>query len=117
MLLSHEEIINDIFKALIGVVVGFALFWTTSHPKSPIHRKLPQKKIKNISICPNIQITYKNTVFHLHHWMNMSTIYFATVISNRRVADYAFYHGFMVGSILQGFVFPDRLRIKTSKVS
>lgn len=43
---------KDALGTLVGGVLGFSLFWITSHHKSPVKRKLPLKNIKVFTICP-----------------------------------------------------------------
>src|SRR6476469_7540680 len=71
----EDDFLNDIANVALGLAAGFAVFWLASHEKSPLKAKLPEKKIKNISLLPNIKIQRKDKHIHLHHWFNIASIY------------------------------------------
>lgn len=100
-------------KLLFGGALGYGFFWLTSHPThSPVRKKLPFKKIKNIHILPEVHIEAKGRKFHLHHWLNISFLYvilFLTRKSHRILSKIT--HGFLIGSILQGLSYKDRFRL------
>ncbi len=101
---------RDVGKFLAGVISGFSFFVLASHPeKSPI-RKLPEKRVRNVSYFPNIKIQKGKGHYHIHHWMIFSALY-APFILIRRLRS-KFFHGLIIGSIFQGLTYKDRFRIK-----
>lgn len=104
---------RDIFKLLAGGILGYGFFWLTSHPThSPVRKKLPEKRIKNVHLLPELHIEAKGRRFHLHHWINLSFLYallFATRKSHKILSKIT--HGFLIGSILQGLSYKDRFRL------
>lgn len=100
---SHKEPkqeikIEDLTKILAGLIAGFSFFLLSSHPeKSPI-RKLPERRLKNVSYFPNVKIQKNNGHYHVHHWMIFSALY-APFILVRRLRS-KFLHGFLIGSII-----------------
>lgn len=110
----NDPLLNDIANVAIGAAAGFALFWIASHKRSPIHQKLPVKKIKNLSLLPHIKISRKEKDLHLHHWFNMGAVYMLLYWKKRNVLGNKLLNGFLVGSILQGLSYEDRFSfIKT----
>lgn len=103
-----DPLLNDIVNVALGITGGFFLFWVTSHQKSPLHQKLPTKKIKNVSFLPHIKISRKEKDLHLHHWFNMGAIYMLLYWKKRHILGNKLLHGFLVGSILQGLSYEDR---------
>lgn len=103
--------IREVVKALVGGAVGFALFTATSHPKSPVHQKIPHKKVKSISLFPSIKIHREDKHYHLHHWMNHSVIYLLLLALKRNLIKSKFLHGFIIGTIVQGLTYKDRFHI------
>ena|SRR3990167_349819 len=103
---------KDLVKLFLGGLLGYSFFWLTSHPtKSPVRKKLPSKKIKNIHILPEIHIEAKGKKYHMHHWLNMSFLYvlFLTTLKKHKITS-RIMHGFMIGSIIQGLSYKDRFR-------
>ena len=108
---SRSEIgIGGLAKILAGLIAGFSFFTVSSHQKSPVYEKLPEKKLKNISYFPNVKIQKKDGHYHIHHWMIFSALY-APFILVRRLRS-KFLHGLIIGSIVQGLTYRDRFRIK-----
>lgn len=108
---SDQKIkIKNIVKLFVGLIAGFSFFTVSSHQKSPVYKKLPKKKLKNISYLPNIKIQSEKENYHVHHWMLFSALY-APFILIRRLRS-KFLHGFLIGSIIQGLSYKDRFRIK-----
>lgn len=98
---------------LLGGVFGYTLFWLTSHPtRSPLKRRFPQGKIKNVSYFPNIKISRKEREYWLHHWINLSIIYILLLAKKNRLRKSSLTHGFFLGSIIQGLLYPDRFHIR-----
>jgi len=104
----QDPLMNNVANVVVGIVAGFAVFWAASHKNSPLHHKIPVKKIKNISLMPHIKISRKEKELHLHHWFNMGTIYLMLYWKKRNVLGNKLLNGFLVGSILQGLTYEDR---------
>ena len=102
--------IKNIVKLFAGLIAGFSFFTVSSNQKSPVYKKLPEKKLKNISYFPNIKIQKENKHYHIHHWMIFSALY-APFILIRRLRS-KFLHGLIIGSIVQGLTYKDRFRVK-----
>lgn len=71
----EDELLNDVANVALGAAAGFAIFWFASHQKSPLHDKIPQKKVRNITILPHIKIVKEDTHIHFHHWFNITLVY------------------------------------------
>lgn len=107
--IAQNELVNDLANVALGAAAGFALFWLTSHPtSSPLRKKLPEKKIKNLYLLPEIKIARKDKHIHLHHWFNVGALYMLLYWKKRPVLNNKLFSGFLVGSILQGLSYEDR---------
>lgn len=112
-----EEIIfpqgdrDSTLKLFLGAVLGFSFFSAASNNNSPINKRLPNKKIKNISLFPRIKIHYKKDYYHIHHWIILSAIYLPLFLKKTERKS-NFLRGLFLGSIIQGLTFPDRFKIK-----
>lgn len=104
----EDDLLNDLANVAIGAAAGFALFWLASHEKSPLKAKLPQKNIKNLSILPNIKIKREDKHIHLHHWLNIASIYGLLYWKKRNLLNSKLFNGFLMGSIFQGLSYDDR---------
>ncbi|GDX61776.1 hypothetical protein LBMAG33_0860 [Candidatus Levyibacteriota bacterium] len=97
-------------KLFLGGLAGFLFFTLTSHPKSIVHKKLPNKQVKRISVFPHIKVHSKDRHLHLHHWFNFSILYaFLLAIKSIRKKN-PFLHGLFLGSIVQGLSYKDRFK-------
>lgn len=103
-------LMKNTFKIALGGTLGFMLFQLMSHPHSHVHKKIPPKKIKNIHLLPHIKIQTKEKHIHLHHWMNLGSLYITSLVL-KKLRKSHLYHGFMLGSILQGLHYKDRFQI------
>lgn len=97
---------------ILGGGMGLATSWILSAPKSPIKRKLPEAGIKNVEILPNVTIRRKNRIYHIHHWMFFSVFYASIMLVKKPIAGKRFINGFVLGLIVQGLSYKDRLHIK-----
>lgn len=98
-------------QVALGGLLGFSLFWITSHHKSPVNRRLPYKKIKNVHYTPELRIARKDKHYHLHHWAIFSATYVPLILARKkRVFGSKVLHGFFIGSILQGLTYKDRFK-------
>jgi len=97
-------------EVALGGLLGFSLFWLTSHPqKSPVRRKLPARKYRSIHYLPEIRIERKDKHYHLHHWAIFGISYLPLLLLRRRIKS-RLLHGFFIGSILQGLTYKDRFK-------
>lgn len=97
----------EALKIGLGIGSGFGLFWLTSHPTSPINKKIPVVKLRNVSFAPHIKVVHKERHFHLHHWANIASLYIV-LLSVKGKSMHKSLHGFFIGSILQGLFYSDR---------
>ncbi len=105
----EDELVNDIANVALGVVAGFALFWAASHPtKSPFRKKLPEKKIKNLYLLPEIKIEKGDKHIHFHHWLNIASVYGLLYWKKRNMLGNKLLNGFLMGSIFQGLSYKNR---------
>jgi hypothetical protein len=102
---------NEKIKTGIGTLLGFSFFWLTSHPKSPVNKKLPNKSIKNIAYSPNIHIKKDDKAYRIHHWTIFSLLYLPLVFSRKGFLKSKIMRGFMLGSIIQGLTYKDRFNL------
>ncbi len=108
-ILEKETNIEDFAKLFAGLIAGFSFFIVSSYQKSPV-KKLPERKIKNVSYFPNIKIQKKDGHYHIHHWIILSALYAPFILAERLRSK--FLHGFLIGSIVQGLTYKDRFQIK-----
>jgi len=108
---SNQKIkIKNIVKLFVGLIAGFSFFTVSSHQKSPVYKKLPERKLKNVSYFSNIKIQKDSGHYHIHHWMIFSALYAPFILIKRLRSK--FLHGLIIGSIIQGLTYKDRFRIK-----
>lgn len=105
---------EDVIKIVSAGALGFSLFWLTSHPKSRLKRKLPEKTYKNFSLLPNVRYHRKDTSYHLHHWFILSICY-VPLLKFKRLRKSRLFHGLFLGSILQGMLYKDRFQLRYPK--
>ena len=103
-------------EVALGGLLGFSFFWLTSHHKSPVSRRLPSRRIKNVHIwssehslhnTPEIRIARKDKHYHVHHWAIFGVSYLPLLLMRRKIRS-KLLHGFFIGSILQGLTYKDR---------
>ncbi len=104
-------------KFFAGAGVGLVFFLLTSHPNSQLHKRIPKKSIKSLRYSPHIVITKNKTDYHFHHWGIMTTLYALLLILKRKRPGWTFIEGILIGSIVQGFIFPDRFHFRHPSVS
>lgn len=107
----EDELMNDVANVALGAAAGFALFWFASHEKSPLKSRLPEKKLKNIALLPNIKIIKDDKHIHLHHWLNITSVYGLLYWKKRNLLGNKLLNGFLMGSIFQGLSYEDRFSI------
>lgn len=101
----------DAGKFLAGVFAGFSFFFLSSHPaRSPV-RKLPEKKVRNISYFPNIKVHKEDEHYHIHHWTILSLLY-PLIFLKKEFKKSKILHGFFIGSIIQGLTYKDRFQVR-----
>ena len=111
MELIKKSFYSDRAKTAVGGVLGFSFFWMTSHPKSPLNKKLPEKSIKNVSYLPNIHIKKEDKAYRLHHWTIFSFLYLPLIFIRKGFLKSKIMRGFMLGSIIQGLTYKDRFNL------
>lgn len=101
----------DVAEVFLGALAGFSVFWLASHQKSPVHRRLPTKRYKNIHYSPHLKIERKDKHYHLHHWTIFGLSYLPLFLARRkRILRSKLLHGFFLGTILQGLTYKDRFK-------
>ena len=99
-------------ETLVGGVLGFSLFTLTSHPKSPINKKLPAKTLtRRVHVTPAVKLELKNRFIHLHHWFIFTSLYVGAHLSEKAFLHSDVVQGFMLGSIAQGLTYEDRFML------
>jgi len=98
-------------ETLIGGALGFISFTLTSHPKSPIAGKLPQKKFSRFQFTPELKVELRNRFIHLHHWIIFIGVYALILTIERGFLQADLFQGFVIGSIAQGLTFEDRFMV------
>lgn len=98
-------------KVVLGATTAFSLLTLTSHPKSPVNKKIPRVKVKNVAVLPSLRISRKEKIYHIHHWLYLSSLYTYLLLRKKRVLKKTFLHGLLLGSILQGLTYKDRFKV------
>src|SRR4030042_2205211 len=92
-----REHVNEAGKFLAGLIAGFSFFLLSSHPKRSPIKRLPEKKLKNISYFPNIKLHKEDGHYHIHHWIVFSLLY-PLVFLRKELKKSKFLHGLFLGS-------------------
>lgn len=111
MPLVKSPTVKTSLKIALGASVGFTISWLISHPKSKLHKRFPEKRIKNISVFPYVKVHRKDKEYHLHHWLNYTSLYTFYLMKKRRLPKSKFFNGLILGTILQGLTYKDRFHI------
>ncbi len=116
-----EKTLEQTVKLGVAGTVGFLVSYFISHPSHPksLRNKLPEKRIKNVQILPNIKITHKEKEYWLHHWASYASLYAWLLLSRKEsLKKRKMFHAFMLGTIMQGLTYKDRFKfIHTPKQS
>ncbi|HSW96219.1 MAG TPA: hypothetical protein VLF89_00170 [Candidatus Saccharimonadales bacterium] len=107
----NKNLVKNSALIVTGIGVAFATFWITSHPKSKVHRALPNKKYKSLQVLPHVKIVTKDKTYHFHHWLTFSVLYWRLFLK-KQVFTSKLLHGMMLGSIFQGLTYKDRFRFR-----
>ena len=102
---------RSVIKELLGGIIGFSLFTMTSNPKSTIKNKLPEEKIKNVELTPNVEVFSKNKIYHIHHWIIFLVLYLPLLTVKRNFLKSKLFRGFLLGNIIQGLLYKYRFKI------
>lgn len=97
-----------------GILVGFLLFFLTSHDQHPksIKRKLPRIKVKNLEISPNFKLNFKSYQLHIHHWLFLIVVFGVAVYYQQQIFEsLTAVKGFLLGGAAQGLTYSDRFSI------
>jgi len=90
----------------IASIVGYIIFYVLTHPKSKVHNRLPDIKIKWFQFFPVITLTVSGKVVHLHHWLGFSIILVFSIFVNLGFLSHLISKGVLFGGIIQGFLTP-----------
>jgi hypothetical protein len=101
----------DLLSFLPASLLGFIAFKYISHPQHKLSHFRPKIGFWRLEVSPHVRLFISGRVVHLHHWINLSLVLTITLIINAGVLDLAVVKGAMVGGILQGLTFPDKLHI------
>lgn len=104
---------------IIGVVIGFILFYIITHPSHPksFRHKLPAFRLIWFELNPRttgalIKLKMWRYQIHLHHWLNLAVIYLALSVYPSNVLDpHLTLQGIIFGGLVQGLTYPDRFLI------
>lgn len=102
---------KGVIKEFLGGIIGFSLFTAICNPKSPVNNKLPEEKIKNLEISPNIEVFSKNKTYHIHHWIIFLILYLPLLTVKKNFLKSKLFRGFLLGNIIQGLMYKDRFKI------
>lgn len=111
MELIKKSYSSEKVRTAAGTLLGFSFFWMTSHPKSPVNKKLPEKNIKNLSYSPHIRIKKEGKAYRLHHWTIFSFLYLPLIFIKKGFLKSKIMRGFILGSIIQGLTYKDRFDV------
>lgn len=84
---------------------------------SPLHKKIPSKALRNVSLIPHLKIQRKDKEIHMHHWVNFALAYGFIAIKKRHLLKRHAFHGFIIGSILQGLTYKDRFKVVRPRIT
>jgi len=96
---------------LTAAIIGYLLFFLLTHPKSLIHRKLPELKIRWLQIFPVVTVTISGKIIHIHHWLGFSIILVVSIFFDTGVLSYLFTKGILSGGIIQGLFTPKSFKL------
>lgn len=109
--MANRKTLKNTLRLLLGGFIGYSFFEATSDPKSPLNKKIPEERIKNIEILPSLEIISKKKMYHFHHWMDLSILYLLYIGLRRKLLKSKILNGIMLGGILQGMTYKDRFKI------
>jgi len=98
----------QIIYTAISAVVGYITFRFATHPNSKIYKKWPRIKFKSIDIFPNVRITIRGRIIHIHHWFSFTILLCISIFVTGGILDSWLTRGFLMGGVFQGLRFPDR---------
>lgn len=102
----------DLLAFLFSIFPGFFIFRLLSDErKSGVARKVPEFRVWRFQLLPSLRIFVRGKIVHFHHWLSLTIILSITLVVNAGFLDFSFVKGAMVGGILQGLTFPDKLNI------
>lgn len=95
---------------VIGSLLGFATLFSLTHDthRSSFKRKLPNIKLKNFELCPNIKVNFKHYQMHLHHWVALGLLFIMLSQLIGNIVDTGVVKGFFIGGVAQGLTYKDR---------
>ncbi len=96
---------------LLSFFSGYTVAKYVSHPEKKKSR-LPNIRIKNIEILPNLRIHYRQTTLHIHHWFFISILAVAGYFFYENVLQFVFVKGATLGTIIQGLRYKDRFNFR-----
>ncbi len=96
-------------EVALGGLLGFSLFWLTSHQKSPVNKRLPKKRVRSLHYSPRIIVERNDKHYIMHHWTLFGISYLPLLLLRRKIKS-RLLHGFFIGSILQGLTYKDRFK-------
>ena len=99
------------FAFFVSLILGYSFNRLATKPNSRVNRNLPTIQIKFIQVFPRVKINFKNNSIHIHHWLTYTIILIITLTLNAGFLDTLYSKGYLVGSVLQGFTFPDWKKI------
>lgn len=98
-------------EAILGAAFGFISFTITSHPRSPLNKRIPSKKFKRFHFTPEMKLLFRNKFIHLHHWLIFIGVYGVILTVEKGFLQSDIFQGFVLGSIAQGLTYEDRFMV------
>jgi hypothetical protein len=98
----------QLIMTAISAIIGYLTLRFASHPNSKIYKKLPHLKIKSVDLFPNIKITVRGRIIHIHHWFSFTILLCISIFVTGGILDSWLTRGFLLGGVYQGLRFPDR---------
>lgn len=96
---------------LLSFFSGYTFFLYFSHPQKKKH-KLPVIRFKNIEILPNVKVHFRNTTYHLHHWLLLGVFTITSLVIYEGLMQLALVKGAAIGGMVQGLRYKDRFSIR-----
>lgn len=95
---------------IFSLTIGYYFSNLVSDPGKKKH-KLPQIKIKNLEIMPNVRLHIRSKTFHIHHWVYWS-VAAVLIVHFYDGVQQALFQGATLGGVIQGLRYPDRFKIR-----
>ena len=109
-----KNIVQVLFKLLLGIGAGYTLSHHISHPSGRVKKHVPIVRLWRIQLMPNLLIATKKKRWHIHHWAYLPAFYLPLVVILQPLVKKHWLHGFVLGVVSHGLTFEDRFRFSAS---